>query len=106
VERAEIRCIEAKDGDACLRAADAHAAGNVVALDDKRAKRFASIARTHYINQCEAQSSLACQRLSLLYRAGEGVRQSTWTADRLLARSREHCHLRKNREFCAALDRP
>ena len=106
VERAEVRCIEEKDGDACMHAADAFAAGKVVAADTKRVKRYASIARTHYVAQCQDQSSLACQRLSLLYRSGDGVRQSVWTADQLLARAKEHCHLRRNQEFCAALGAP
>jgi TPR repeat protein len=77
--------------ESCIVAARSYETGSAGPTDPEKAIKYRRIALTVWISQCDHNSALACATLSIMYRAGSGVPESSRNADALLARARELC---------------
>ena len=90
LKTAEIRCYQ-KDADACLRAADAYAAGKLVPADAARAENYRKVELTQLFRQCEKASVRACLVLAERYGAGQGLAADPKKAKTLVTHVGELC---------------
>jgi TPR repeat protein len=102
LEQATLHCAWGAPGD-CLRVARAYSSGTP--NDARRARAFRQLAAGTYARECRARDPVACQALSRMYEAGEGVKFDRVQAKALLVRAAELCRIRPQ-PVCTQLQSP
>lgn len=95
----ELRCVR-KIPEDCERAARSLAAGNVLPMDQPRARQLRRAALTIYVKQCEADRAIACSRLAEMHEVGEFVQKNVPHARTLRARAVELCSRKPAQPGC------